>query len=144
MLTGMHEMTASQARSRFFDVSDAAVLHQPTRITRRRADPVVVLSERDFGVALSRFGFSPEVFRENGNVSIWLPELGVWGRGANLSEAKDDLLDEIDQILELFERDERFRTAPNIEPQLGWIMRLGMLETDQDRLEGMFAPPPNC
>jgi hypothetical protein len=140
----MHEMTASQARSSFSDVSDAAALHRPTRITRRRADPVVVLSERDLGVALSRFGFSPEVFRENGNVSIWLPELGVWGRGANLSEAKDDLLDEIDQILELFERDERFRTAPNIEPQLGWIMRLGMLDTDRDRLEAVFAPPPNC
>lgn len=140
----MRKMRVSEARSHFFDVSDAAALHRPTRITRRRADPVVVVSERDLATALSRFGFSPEVFRENDTVSVWLPELEIWGRGASLAEAKDDLLDEVDQLLELFESDERFCTAPNVEPKVGWILRLGMLETDGDRLDAIFAPPPNC
>ena len=137
----MHEMTASQARGAFPSLQDAAALHEPTRITRRRGTAAVLLSEEDFDALLARFSFSPEVFFEADAVSIWLPELGIWGRGNSFGEARDSLLDEIDQFLALVSEDARFRTSAEMLERLPWVFRLSRLSDDADRLALLFSPP---
>lgn len=138
----MQEFTYSDARAELANLHEHALAHLPTRITRRRADPAVLLSEADFRTLLSRYAFSPEVFFEASTVSIWLPELAVWGRGDSFAEARADLLDELDQLLGVLETDERARLAPNMVERLPWIYRLMDAGSDEE-LEGMlFAEPP--
>lgn len=137
----MQELTYSEARAELANLHEDALRHLPTRITRRRSDPVVLLSEADFRALLSGFAFHPEVFFERSSVSVWLPELAVWGRGSSFAEAQEDLLDEVDQLLGVLETDERARLAPNMVERLPWIYRLMGTESDEDRLEILFAEP---
>lgn len=137
----MREFSYSDARAELANLHEHALRHLPTRITRRRADPAVLLSEADFRVLLSRYAFSPEVFFEAATVSIWLPELAVWGRGPSFADARADLLDEIDQLLALLETDERARLAPNMVERLPWIYRLMEAESDDQLDQMLFAEP---
>lgn len=136
----MNEMQYSRARSELADLHEHALAHLPTRITRRRSDAAVLVSESDFVGLLSAFEFHPEVIFEEGSTAIWLPELAIWGRGATFVSAKDDLIDEVAQLLAVFEEDERLRNAPNIVPQRPWIYRL--MAAGQSRWESLvFAEP---
>ena len=65
----------------------------------------MLVSERDLRALLSRYEFTPQVYFGQDVVEIWLPELGVWSRGDHFTDARDDLLDEIDQLLFLLEAD---------------------------------------
>jgi hypothetical protein len=137
----MHERTYSAARASLADLHEHALRHLPTRITRRRADPAVLLSEADFRAVLTRYTFHPEVFFEASGVSIWLPELAIWGRGASFAEAREDLLDEIDQLLRLLETDERARLAANMVERLPWIYRVMDATSEDELVEILFAEP---
>ena len=137
----MQEMTASQARSAFPSLQDAAAGHEPTVITRRRGPSAVLLSDEDLRAILSSYSFSTEVFREGTAVSVWLNELAIWGRGASFAEAKSDLLDEIDQLFALLDADARYRSSPDVEARLPWIYRLRLARGDDERI-GMLFPIP--
>jgi hypothetical protein len=136
----MNEMQYSKARTELADLHEHALSHLPTRITRRRADSAVLVSESDFRALLSTFEFHPEVLFEEGATSIWLPELAIWGRGDSFASAKEDLLDEVDQLLAVFEDNERLRNAPNMVSQRPWIYRL-MEVGDAEREAILFAEP---
>jgi hypothetical protein len=136
----MHEMQYSKARTELADLHENALAHLPTRITRRRADSAVLVSESDFLDLLSPFEFHPEVLFEEGATSIWLPELAVWGRGESFASAREDLLDEIYQLLAVFEDDERLRNAPNVVAQRPWIYRL-MAAGESEWETLLFAEP---
>ena len=56
----MNEMQFSKARTELADLHEHALSHLPTRITRRRADSVVLLSESDFRDLLARSSFTPK------------------------------------------------------------------------------------
>lgn len=136
----MNEMQYSRARTELADLHEHALSHLPTRITRRRAEPAVLLSESDFRDLLILFEFHPEVLFEEGATSIWLPELAIWGRGASFAAAKEDLLEEIDQLLTVLEHDERLRSASNIVAKRPWIYRL--MAAGEDEWENiLFAEP---
>lgn len=137
----MQELSYSDARADLANLHEHALRHLPTRITRRRADPAVLLSEADFRALLSRFSFRPEVFFEGSTVSIWLPELAIWGRGTSFVEARDDLLGEIEQLLGILASEERARLAPNMVERLPWIYRLMGAESDEQLSEILFAEP---
>jgi hypothetical protein len=67
--------------------------------------------------------FHPAVLREDQSISIWLPELDLYGIGATAAEAESDLLDEVIQYLsEYFALD--YRSAPNRQGQLLHIIRV--------------------
>jgi hypothetical protein len=136
----MNEMQYSRARTELADLHEHALSHLPTRITRRRAASAVLISESDFRDLLSSFEFHPEVLFEEGATSIWLPELAIWGRGDSFASAKEDLLNEVDQLLAVFEDDERLRNAPNIVSQRPWIYRL-MAAGAADWETILFAEP---
>ena len=137
----MQEMNYSDARAGLADLHEHALRHLPTRITRRRSEAAVLLSEADLRVLLARYEFHPDVFFEGGAVSIWLPELAIWGRGGSFAEAREDLLDEINQFLGVLEDDERARLAPNMVERLPWIYRLLGARSDDELIEILFAEP---
>lgn len=137
----MQELSYSDARADLANLHEQALRHLPTRITRRRADPAVLLSEADFRALLSHFSFSPEVFFQSSTVSIWLPELAIWGSGTSFAEARDDLLDEIEQLLGILESEERARLAPNMVERLPWMYRLMGAESDEQLSAILFAEP---
>lgn len=136
----MNEMQYSQARAELADLHEHALSHLPTRITRRRSDAAVLLSESDFRDLLSPFEFHPEVLFEAGGTAIWLPELAIWGRGASFAAAKEDLIEEVDHLLAVLDGDERLRNAPNIVHNRPWIYRL--MAAGEDEWEDiLFAEP---
>ncbi len=137
----MQELSYSEARADLANLHEHALRHLPTKITRRRSDAAVLLSEADFRALLRSYAFHPDVFFDASSVSIWLPELAVWGRGSSFAEARDDLLDEIDQLLGILESDERARLAPNMVERLPWIYRLMDAESDGDLEAIVFAEP---
>ena len=137
----MNEITASQARNQFADIYEAALAHRPTSIHRRRGGSAVMLDGGDFDALLRAFEFSPEVFFEQGAVSIWLPELKIWGRGETFAKAQADLLDEIDELIALVESDAAMRATPQTVRQLPWIYRLMRTSSDEDRTAVLFAAP---
>jgi len=139
--SGVREIGYSQARAELADIYDNALHHLPTRITRRRADSAVLMSLEDVMRLLDRFEFTPEVLLEASAVSIWLPELAVWGRGATYADARADLLDEVAQILALVDTDPRLRAAPNFVERLPWVYRLMLAESDGRREAMLFAAP---
>ena len=131
----------SQARADLADIYDEALGHLPTRITRRRAEPAVLMSLEDFGRLVERFAFTPEVRFEASSVSIWLPELAIWGRGAAFADAQEDLMDEVDQLLALVVDDARLRSAPNMLQRLPWLYRLMLAEDGDQRRAILFSTP---
>ena len=139
----MLEIKYSDARADLANLHDHALSHLPARITRRRADAAILLSDADFRAILSRYTFGPEVFFQASPsaVSIWLPELAVWGRGASFAEAQQDLFDELHQLLALLETDERARRAPNMIARLPWIYRLMGAVSEEDLEAIIFAEP---
>ena len=137
----MNQITYSQARADLADLYDLALEHLPSQIMRRRADPAVLLSLADFKSLLSQFQFKPEVLFEASSVAVWLPELSIWGRGATFADAKEDLLEEIDELLALLADDARLRSAPNMVERLPWIFRLMYAKNDAEREEMLFARP---
>lgn len=137
----MREIAYSQARADLANLFDDALAHLPARITRRRAEPAVLVSLEDFRRLLDRFEFAPETLFEPSAVSIWLPELAIWGRGPSFDDARADLLDEVDQLLALVATDRRLRSAPNIVDRLPWIYRLQLAEDDREREAMLFVAP---
>ena len=138
---GVRVIPYSQARADLADIYDEALGHLPTRITRRRAEPAVLLSLEDFGRLVERFAFTPEVRFEASSVSIWLPELAIWGRGAAFADAQEDLMDEVDQLLALVVDDARLRSAPNMLQRLPWLYRLMLAEDGDQRRAILFSTP---
>ena len=135
----MKDMSASQARNQFADIYEAALDHVPTSIHRRRGGSAVMIDSGDLDALLDAFRFAPEVFMDRGVVSIWLPELKIWGRGGSFVEAQADLLDEIDELIALVESDSAMRAAPETVRELPWIFHLMRTPDDADRLELLFA-----
>jgi hypothetical protein len=136
----MDAVLYSEARNGFADIFDAAIAHAPTRIARRRSGEAVLIGYDDLLALTEPFAFHPAVYFEPGAVSIWLPELELWGRGADFETARSDLIDEVRQYLEEYLADERLRMAPNRRSQAPWLVR-AMLLDDAQLVEAILAQP---
>lgn len=133
-------MNYSQARDALADLFDAAMDHLPTQIERRRSGEAVLISSDDLRDVLERYEFTPQVYFEAGAVSVWLPELAVWGRGSDLAGARTDLLAEVREYIEDFATDEVLRRAPNHRERAAWVLRARLL-TDEDLDAALFDDP---
>ncbi|MGH2380290.1 MAG: hypothetical protein ACRDG7_03600 [Candidatus Limnocylindria bacterium] len=136
----MDTLIYSEARNAFADIFDAAIAHAPTRIARRRSGEAVLIGHDDLLALTEPFAFHPAVYFEQDGVSIWLPELELWGRGADFESAREDLIDEIRHYQEEYLADARLRAAPNHRPRAPWLVR-AMLLDDTQLAEAMFAEP---
>ena len=83
---------------------------------------------------LSDLAFGPEVFFEPEAVSIWLPELALYGRGQSFEEAMEDLVDEVrDYVDEYLSEAPLYRRAPGRAEQFPFVIK-ALVADASDRL----------
>lgn len=123
-------------------VTDAVVHHRPVSIERNRRDQALVLGRDDILRLVVGHEFHPEVFSEEGAVSVWLPEFALYGRGGSFLEAQEDLLDEVRLYVdEYVERADEFLRAPNRAHHYPWVLRALIAELRGELAEVLFAEP---
>ncbi len=136
-------LSITVARRTIGDVVTAAVVHhRPVPIERNRRDQALVLGRDDILRLVSGHEFHPEVFSEEGAVSIWLPEFALYGRGGSFVEAQEDLLDEVRLYVDGYvERAGEFLRAPNRAHHYPWVLRALIAEMKDELAEVLFAEP---
>lgn len=132
----------SVVRDRIGDfLTEAVVHHRPVAIARRR-DRALLLGSDDVLRLVAAHEFHPEVFVEDGAVSIWLPEFALYGRGGSFPEAHEDLLEEVREYIdEYVERADEFVRAPNRAHHYPWVLRALVAELKHELGEVLFARP---
>jgi Antitoxin of toxin-antitoxin, RelE / RelB, TA system len=126
----MHELSLqplgmTQFRDTLKDVYASAVDDGiPVLVAPAHANGVGMLVDAELLLATTAgLHFHPEVMREDESISIWLPELELYGIGATAAEAESDLLDELIQYLsEYFAMD--YRSAPKRQGHLLSMVRV--------------------
>jgi hypothetical protein len=135
-------MGFTQAKSGLSGLFDELEHGRGARVVERRKSPAVALVGRDELLELLRewAPFSTKMSRaEDGTVSVWLNELDIYGRGASIAEAVDDLLDEVEDYVEDWEA--TLHDAPNHKGRAWWVRRV-QLAQDRNELRQMLFPAP--
>jgi Antitoxin of toxin-antitoxin, RelE / RelB, TA system len=122
--------------------SEAIHEHRPQFIERNNREHGVLLGKDDVLRLLAGHEFHPEVFHEDGAVSIWLPEFGIYGRGPRFAEAVDDLLGEIRAYIDEFLDEPRaYLAAPNRAPHFGHVLKAALADIRGELRDVVFAEP---
>jgi len=117
--------------------------HQPLLIQRGAHDRGLLIGEDEALVLLGDRSFNPEVIRGDGSISIWLPELGIYGEGSNYSEAKEDLLNEVRYYLdEYLANAADYLRAPNRKGHLPYVIKARLADLRDRLAETIFPGPP--
>jgi antitoxin YefM len=122
--------------------SEAVHRHSPLAIQRGSEDLGLLLGRDEAWALLSDRSFSPEVMRGDAGVSIWLPELTLYGEGVTYAEAKADLLEEVRLYIdEYLANAEEYRRAPNRVAHLPHVIKAYLAEL-RGELELLIFPGP--
>lgn len=108
-------LSLTDVRERIGNVFTEAVHHhRPIPIVRGNRDLGMLLGLEEIERLVEGVSFHPEVLKEEHAVSIWLPEFQIYGRGNDLSAAREDLLEEVrEYVFEYLEEIDAYRSAPN-------------------------------
>lgn len=134
----------SQFRETLSDFFREAVQHhRPVPIERSRRDRGVLLGQDDVLRLLEVHEFHPEVLEEEGAVSIWLPELALYGRGAGFTEAREDLLAEVrDYVEDYLANADLFLHAPNRAHHFPYVLKALIADLRGELAEVLFWEAP--
>jgi hypothetical protein len=129
-------LNLTDVRDRLSSVfSDAVQRHRPIPIVRGTRDLGILLGLEEIGRLVEGVSFHPEVFKEEHAVSIWLPEFQIYGRGNDLSAAREDLLEEVrEYVADYLEEIDLYRSAPNRRAHFPHIIKVLVADLS-DRLE---------
>jgi Antitoxin of toxin-antitoxin, RelE / RelB, TA system len=124
--------------------SEAVHRHSPLAIQRGSEDLGLLLGRDEAWALLSDRSFSPEVMRGDRSVSIWLPELTLYGQGMTYAEAKTDLLDEVRLYIdEYLANAEEYRRARNRAAHLPHVIKAYLAELRGELELLVFPGPPD-
>lgn len=116
-----------------------ASMRKLTSYVRRHQSPI---TPDELQAALEPFEFHPEVTFEGGSVSIWLPELKVYGAGATYEDAKADLLADIRDAVNAFRAHrDRYLAAPNRRSQIPYVIKAMLADHRGELGDVVFACP---
>jgi hypothetical protein len=91
------------------------------------------------GVGRAEAAFAPEILIEGESVSVWLPQLEVYGEGADLQTALDDLVDEVRSYSQLYlEQAPAYLASPNRAGHYPYVVRAAQLDRE-GRLGAVLA-----
>lgn len=122
--------------------SDVVRGHRPVRIDRGARESGVLLGDDEVLALVANRHFHPEVFREGRDVSIWLPEFALYGRGASFAEAREDLLDEVREYVDEYLGEvELYSRAPNRADHFPFVIRAWLADASGGLADVLFAPP---
>jgi hypothetical protein len=125
--------------------SEAVQRHRPVRIDRGARESGVLLGADEALALVADCRFHPEVYTEAEEVSIWLPELALYGRGASFSQAREDLLAEVrDYIEEYLDEAELYSRAPNRSAHFPFVIRAWLADACGQLADVLFAPPADA
>ena len=118
-------LSLTEVRERISQVfSDAVHGHRPVPIIRGNRDLGMLLGLEEVGRLVEGVSFHPEVLKEDDAVSVWLPEFQVYGRGSDLSAARNDLLEEVrEYIFEYLDEIDLYRSAPNRQAHFAHVVK---------------------
>lgn len=131
----------SEARSRLSDLVDRASRGEAVAIVRRGSEPVVLSGGVDFERLLaSQFPFRTEVMFGDASVSLWLPELDLYGHGHDLDAAVGDLA--MQAVEYVTDWEDGLRHAPNHAHRWGWVQRVRLTNGDLSTLAALLLEEP--
>jgi len=138
-------ITATDARQRWADVFSQAVgARWPVAIARGGDEHGLLIGFDEANLVLQPYAFSTEVFFETDAVSIWVPELDLYGRGATFEEARADLVEEVaDYVDEFLEDATLYLRSPNRAAHFPWVLRAYVANATGELTALLFAPPDN-
>jgi hypothetical protein len=135
-------VSATEARQAWADVLTEVLRNRHPIAIERRGEFAFLLGGEELDTLLADRMFNPEVFFEDAAVSVWLPELALYGGGGTFEEARADLLDEVRDYVDEYVADfELYRRSPNRAAHFGHVMR-ALVADAVGRLEDVvFATP---
>lgn len=138
-----HTVSVSDARNRWREVFRSAVDdRQPVAIERGGVDRALLIGMDELEALLAEHTFEPEVFFEEGAVTIWLPELALYGRGADFEHARSDLILEVREYVdEYLDEAELYRRSPNRSGQFPHVIKAFVAESADRLADVLFAAP---
>ncbi len=139
----MTSISVTDARKRWAAVFSQAVEDRwPVPIERGSGERGLLIGFDEVRLLLDPYAFTTEVFFEPDAVSIWLPELQLYGRGATFEDAQADLVDEVNAYVEEFLSDARlYLRSPNRAAHFPWILRAYVANAAGDLVGALFAAP---
>jgi antitoxin YefM len=109
-------------------VKNAALFHKPSLIANGEAVGLL-LGVEDVESLAAGLIFNPEVYRDGEGVSVWLPELEVYGHGGQVDSALEDLAQEVREYVDEYLADiDRYRHAPNRSSHFPYVLKALALE----------------
>lgn len=125
--------------------TDAVQRHRPVRIDRGARESGVLLGDEEVLALVANRHFHPEVFQEGKEVSVWLPEFALYGRGSSFAEAREDLLDEVREYVEEYlGAVELYSRAPNRTDHFPFVIKAWLADASGGLADVLFAPPADA
>ena len=102
----------------------------------------LLIGADELELLLSSFDFHPEAFFEPAAVSIWLPELALFGRGDSFADAQADLVDEVRDYVDEYVADAPlYLRAPNRADHFPYVLRAFVADSAGRLEDVLFAGP---
>jgi Antitoxin of toxin-antitoxin, RelE / RelB, TA system len=136
-------LAVSDVRGRWAEVFRQAVIDRhPVAIERGRSERAFLIGLDELERLLAGYAFHPEAFFEPEAVSLWLPELDLYGRAAAFEEAQDDLLAEVrDYVDEYLSEAQLYLRAPNRAKHFPFVMKAFVADAEDRLASVVFASP---
>ena len=135
-------LAVSDVRNRWAEVFRQAVTERhPVAIARGRSERALLIGLDELKRLIAGYEFHPEAFFEADAVSLWLPELGLYGRGSGFEEAQNDLLAEVrDYVDEYLSEAQVYLRAPNRAEHFPFVMKAFAADAEDRLASVVFAP----
>ena len=136
-------ISATLARKRWSEYFDRAVHDRwPVLIERGSRERGLLIGSDELELVLSRYEFHPEAFFEPAAVSIWLPELALFGRGESFADAQADLVDEVRDYIDEYVADAPlYLRAANRSSHFPYVLRAFVADSAGRLTDILFAEP---
>jgi hypothetical protein len=134
-------LAVSDVRNRWAEVFRQAVTERrPVAIGRGGSERALLIGIDELERLITGYEFHPEAFFEPEAVSIWLPELGLYGRGKAFAEAEDDLLTEVREYVdEYLSETHLYLRAPNRAEHFPFVMKAFVADAEDRLASVVFA-----
>ncbi len=123
-------------------LTDVVRDHRPVAVRRGQDELALLVGAQEVLALVADRRFSPEVFGSTGSVSIWLPELELYGQGPDLQLAKEDLLSEVRVYLDEYLGSSEYVRAPNRSGHLPHVIRAYLADLRDELADVIFPGPP--
>lgn len=138
-----HSVSATNARRQWSSFFSRAIHgHWPVLIERGRDERGLLIGSDELELLLSHYEFHPEALFEEDAVSIWLPELALYGRGLSFDDARSDLAEEVREYVDEYMADaDLYLRAPNRAGHFPYVLRAFVADSTDSLQTVLFAEP---